>query len=203
MKIFLSSLLVVVALQAGDVLAEGKWQGTGFSADFSQTFEGSGQQDQNGRLFLDSEGMRMEMTEEGQAVVTIMRFSENDMLMLMPDAKMYMQMPFSAMGQQGAGTLEGKFASACAEYREGEKLGSETVNGRATEKWRCVGSTNDEPDADIWFDQDLGAPIRVVDDAGSRFELSNIKEGDQAAGLFQPPADYQRMSMQDMMQMDQ
>jgi hypothetical protein len=194
-------LMLVLGFQAAGVFAEGRWEGTGFAADFRQTFTDTDQDEQSGRFFLDREGMRMEMTEEGRDVVSIMRFKENDMLMVMPDAKRYMIMPFSMLGQGGAATLEGKFAGACAEYAVKNRVGSEKINGRDTDKWRCEQSTNDEPDADIWFDESIGAPVLIVDDEGSRFEITGIVEGDQPAELFQPPADFRPMSMQDMMQM--
>jgi hypothetical protein len=195
-------LLAILGLgMAFSATAQTPWKGEGFSADFSQTGS-AGQETMSGRFFLDSEGMRMETTAEGQPVVSIMRFEENDMIMLMPAMKMYMTMPYSMMGESAGSTLVEMFDGACGQYAVSKKLGSESLNERDVEKWRCEQSSVGSADADVWFDEDLGAPIRVIDDNGERFELSNIEEGDQAASLFQPPADYQPMSMQNMMPKD-
>jgi outer membrane lipoprotein-sorting protein len=194
-------LAIMSSALALDAAAQTNWGGEGFSADFAQNGTGAPDENMSGRFFLDREGMRMETMAEGQAVVSIMQFEENQMLMLMPEMKMYMIMPLS-MTEEGAGkTLVEKFNGACAEYAVSKKQGSETLNGRDVEKWRCEQSTVGQADADVWYDAELMAPIKVVDDEGSRFELSNIVEGDQPSSLFQPPADFQPMSMQNMMQM--
>jgi hypothetical protein len=204
MRAVLISLLLIMALNVMDAFAGGKWEGTGFSADFTQTYsDDSGQAAESGRFFLDSAGMRTEMSSDGERMVSIIRFEENDMLMLMPEEKMVMTIPIMSQGEGEPARLEGKFAGACAEFNEREHLGDETINGRNTQKWRCERHREGDPDANQWYDTKLGVPIAVEDDAGSRFEITNIVEGAQPADLFQPPADYQGMSMQGMMQMDQ
>jgi hypothetical protein len=199
--VLLVIVTAVIALFGTDLGAGEEWQGTAFSADFSETFGNSGQEAQRGRMYLDEPGMRMETTEEGEPVVMIIRFAENDMLSLVPGEKIYMKIPYAFVVDGQNARLEQKFAGPCAEFAQREKLGSDTVAGRATEKWRCAGSYEDEADATEWYDPELGIPLRAEDEDGGRFELSNIQVGSQPANLFQPPADYQVMDMGAMMQM--
>jgi len=197
-----TGLIAITLLAAGDLLAEGKWEGTGFSGDFTETtVDEDGTETQSGRLFMDERGVRMEMSNEGEAMVMIMRFEENEIITVMPAEEAYMKMPFAMTGQGTTARIEDQFTGPCAEYAKREKLGDETVNGRSTEKWRCEESTDLDADAFEWYDSELGIPVRSEDDEGGRFDLTNIKTGSQPAALFEPPSDYSLIDMGAMMRM--
>ena len=69
------------------------------------------------------------------------------------------------------------------------------MNGRATDKWEF---TTKGDTSTFWIDQKLHFPIKTQ--AGqATTELTNIKEGAQAASLFEIPSDYQKMDMGGMM----
>ncbi len=53
--------------------------------------------------------------------------------------------------------------------------------------------------SNIWIDQKLHFPIKTVSEDSS-WELSNIKEGEPSASLFEIPSGYQKMDMGSMMQ---
>ena len=53
--------------------------------------------------------------------------------------------------------------------------------------------------SNVWIDQKLHFPIKSVSE-DSTWELTNIKEGEPDASLFEIPAGYHKMDMGGMMQ---
>jgi hypothetical protein len=92
-----------------------------------------------------------------------------------------------------------------------EKLGAENLNGRATTKYRVVvkGKTGAAQEivteSIVWVDESLGMPIKTettsTGAAGSwakfTMELRDIKETVDA-GMFELPADYQRVAAREL-----
>jgi outer membrane lipoprotein-sorting protein len=87
-----------------------------------------------------------------------------------------------------------------------QKLGTESIAGRSTEKYRVVvnevnGGNVSSSETLIWIDEALGIPIKSEtkssDGSRSTMELSNIAlEVDK--NLFQVPNDYKKISFTDM-----
>jgi outer membrane lipoprotein-sorting protein len=87
-----------------------------------------------------------------------------------------------------------------------QKLGTEAISGRNTEKYRVVvnevnGGNVSSSETLIWIDEALGIPIKSEtkssDGSRSTMELSNISlEVDK--NLFQVPNDYKKISFTDM-----
>ena len=89
-----------------------------------------------------------------------------------------------------------------------EKLGAETLNGRATVKWRVTlpGKTGAPAEAGvvenlIWVDEGLGMPIKSETTVGGRakysMELRDIKETVDP-GAFDLPSDYKRVDAREI-----
>ena len=88
-----------------------------------------------------------------------------------------------------------------------QKLGTESISGRKTEKYRVVvngGNTGNVSSSEtlIWFDEALGMAIRSEtkssDGSRSTMELSDISvEVDK--NLFQVPADYKKITRAEML----
>ena len=76
-----------------------------------------------------------------------------------------------------------------------KKLGTETVNGRATERWQVEMSLEK---ATMGIDQKLPIPSKTVSSDGLTMEFSNLAEGKQDAKLFVVSAGYEKMDMGDM-----
>jgi hypothetical protein len=74
-------------------------------------------------------------------------------------------------------------------------LGSETINGRSTEKWRMQMTHADGQQISSlqWYDPQLKIAIREEMPGGYMRELRNIKVGNQDKGLFEVPTGYQRV----------
>ena len=76
-------------------------------------------------------------------------------------------------------------------------VGSETLNGRNTEKWE-VKLTRPGGQSSVayqWFDPELNMNIREEQPGGFVSELRNIRIGKQPADLFTVPSGYKMMSM--------
>ena len=185
----------LTALPAG----AGEYTGPGFSGDYF--FGESGTADQPvGNMHVGRTGMRMNMKSEGRNFATIILWDNPAAFSLMIEQKMYMEVPPEQTGAMSE--FEGK---PCFGYKSSKKLGSETIAGRKTEKWRCNGQLQTEPgepasDATMWFDQELQFPIRDVNDSGDAYEVRNIKIGRQDASLFKIPPGFKKFDMGAMMQ---
>lgn len=197
--IFLSAFLLLFTQAFGQARA-GEWKGRGFSADMIATDAENPGGEISGKLYIDTPGLRMEMVEEGESAITIFRFGEDTMYVLMPALKKYMEIPLQAQGGGPAGLTSLYSGDVCADFEEGKKLGRETVAGRRAEKWRCDGPLDEYTSGGVyrWFDKRLGFVLRQDDDDGSRMELRNITEGRQTASLFKPPAGYEKFAMPTM-----
>ena len=84
-----------------------------------------------------------------------------------------------------------------SEWSNCKNLGSERVNGRSATKWQA---TNGQGETGyFWLDPELHFPLKV-ESKDSHMTLENIKEGTQPASLFEPPAGYRVVTMQQMVQ---
>jgi hypothetical protein len=83
-------------------------------------------------------------------------------------------------------------ASSC------KKSGTEMINGRNTEKWELTTTMAGKPlTVYVWLDSQWHFIVKQ-ETQGMSGELTNIKEAPQPLSLFEIPAGYQKMSMQDM-----
>ena len=169
-----------------------------FSADMLMVDPESSGKESRGKMYVDGERMRMEMTdpETGQPVIYIMDGKAQRFLLLMPAEKTLMEMPMSST--EGEEDWRAALsAEPCDGYRTAEEVGRTTHDGRGAVEWRC----EDPEDADdafnlsLWFDAKLHIPVRSEDSEGNRFELQNLKEGAQSASLFAVPGGYSRMNL--------
>ena len=197
--IFLSAFLLLFT-QAFDQARAGEWKGRAFSADMISTDAENPDGEISGKLYIDKPGLRMEMEEEGEPVITIFRFDEETMYFLMPAEKKYMEIPVPAQGGGLAALTSLYSGDVCADFKEGKKLGRETLAGRRAEKWRCDGPLDEFASGGVyrWYDERLGFVLRQDDDDGSRMEIRNITEGRQTASLFKPPAGYEKLEIPGM-----
>lgn len=155
--------------------------------------------EQMGTVHVGTAGFLMNMVSGGQKVSSLSKWDSETIVTLMHDQKMYMEIPPE---QSGWEPYENR---ACMGYENGEKQGSETVNGRSTEKWRCTGQTmvpegETAADTTVWYDPELKFAIKSVDDNGEAFEVRDVKVGAQDALMFKIPAGYKKFDMNAMMQ---
>lgn len=185
---------------AGSAAAD-VYNGPGFSGTVWMA-ENGGPVKQLGTMNVGGGGFLMSMETQGQRVSSLIKWETENVWSLLHDQRMYMEIPPEQSG------WEPYEAKACVGYDGGEKLGSETLGGRATEKWRCTGQRmvpqGEKPsDATVWYDPDLEFAIKSADDNGSVFEIRDIEVGAQDPSMFEVPAGYQKFDMNAMMQMMQ
>ena len=167
-----------------------------FSGDMKMTTAGS--REVTGKMYMGQGAMRMDMEHDGQQSVMITRFANKTVDILMPKQQMYME--FNA-GQnamrRGPGMdqlkpYDPKNPCSAEEGATCKNLGTETVNGRMCDHWQVT--SKEGKVSDLWIDQKLHFPIKGTN-ADTTWLLTNIKEGDPGASLFEVPADYKKMNL--------
>ncbi len=178
----------------------GEYMGPGFSGVAWHGENGTADR-KLGSINVDRQGFRMEMSEQGQTIAVLVFWDQEVSYSLMMDQRMYMEVPAEETGSAPS-DFEGK---PCDGYSGAVQVGSESVNGRATEKWRCTGELEPVPgeasvDSTSWFDPEIGFPVREAKDDGQVFEVRNIAVGRQDASLFEIPPGFQKLDMNAIMQ---
>jgi hypothetical protein len=75
------------------------------------------------------------------------------------------------------------------------KVGTEMVNGRSADRWEFTSKSDKENRYTAWVDEKLHFPIKTQSSSGDGMELTNIREGEQPASLFEVPSDYRKFDM--------
>ena len=173
-----------------------------FSADIAQFNQEK--QTSSGKIYVTKDKVRLEpQGPNGHGGVMILNFAAHTSDMLMPEHKMYMEMP---AGQGPAAQRTWAFfrpadaENACSDWQklanrsggECHKVGSEVVNGRNTIEYEGKSANGDI--SHVWLDSKIAFPVKW-EGKNSKGELQNIKAGPQPASLFEIPTDYQKMQM--------
>ncbi|MBI5815715.1 MAG: DUF4412 domain-containing protein [Nitrospinae bacterium] len=150
------------------------------------------------KFYIKADKQRMESSEHGASSIMIMRFDRKVMWMVDTANKSYMEMPVQ-MDHQNPVTTRGD-----ANVKVEKKLeGTEKVDGHPTNKYFETYYRNGKKEgaAYIWEATDLdNFPIKYQDEQKkATTTFKNIKLGDPADSLFDPPAGYQKMDMGGMM----
>ena len=164
-----------------------------FKADMQMSGPGGGTM--NGKMYVGGTKVRMELGMGGMSQIMIVDISKKIVYTLMPDQKMYMEMPTDSPGSMRAPKMNPMDpANPCttAGVTVCKRLGTETVNGYPAEKWELK---IDGQQMTAWIGTKLRLPIKTQGTDGSTMEFRNIVEGAQPANLFVVPAGYQKMDM--------
>lgn len=157
-----------------------------FSADIVMKSEGKTMM---GKMFSQSDKVRHEFSEEGRKAISIMRVDKKVIWMVMPEEKMYMEMPFGPQEQVMASKVEGEV--------ERKLVGTDTIDGHPSEKYLITYKSQGQTHKVYqWIAKDLKFPIKTeaVDGKWS-MEFKNVRLGSQAANLFEIPQGYQKFDM--------
>lgn len=182
-----------------------------FSADVqvSSTHDGRMTRDMTGRVYCGSGHMRTEVQGEGGSrggTIMITDFKTRTTDILMPEQHIYLEQMAGAMLGNRPGMMPDVKpllrdpSNPCAgeEGTTCKNLGVEEVNGRACDHRQITEESGKV--ANVWIDQKLHFPIKVVSGEWT-WTLTNIKEGEPDASLFQIPPGYTKMEKGSMMQM--
>ncbi len=143
-----------------------------------------------GQIAVKGDRLRREFPSANGATIVIGRRDRRVIWMVMPAQKRYLEMPFTQE------TYE-KMAQVSKDVAKMKLLGTETVNGYATEKYETSLKTNGSAHQSLmWVSKQLGMPIKIVSLDGSfSQEYQDIKEGGVPDSLFEEPQGYQKVTV--------
>lgn len=182
--LFTISLLFVLAVAGGVLAAE-------FQADM--TMESTGQK-VTGKTFVKGESMRQEMDTPMGKSIAIFDGTKDVMYVIMPDQKMYMEMPND---QQIILKQTESIEEALGDDAEVNKIGTENIEGYKCGKYEIKYKDPDKGNSTVWVSEKLNYPLKAVTETSEgtiTVFYKNIKEGSVDASLFQIPSGYQKLS---------
>ena len=148
------------------------------------------------KLFVTEQKMRMDTSEVGGGI-GIIRMDRGKMYVLQED-KTYMEIPMKGDKIPSFEELGAQMMGEAAPKRKLENLGSETVNGYQTEKFRVITMVNMMGQTYTmthyeWMAKEFDVPLRTQDENGGQtMEIRNIKVGAPDASVFEIPAGYKK-----------
>ena len=158
-----------------------------FSADQVHTVN---KKTTTGKVQAIENAVRIESENKGKKSITITRFDRNVTWSVMPDQKMYMEIPFPGIGEM-ASTMKGATVKR-------DSLGSEQVGAYHCDKSRVETTYEGKVYVSIeWAAKELdGFVVKKSDEKGSwSTEYQNVQLGPQDPSLFEIPAGYQKLSL--------
>lgn len=156
-----------------------------------------------GKLYVGDGVMRTETTQDGQTRITIVDRNRRVAWILNPAKKEYVEMKGPERRPQAEAPsrppLPDEPGSACQEGRQGltcDKLGTEPMNGRTTDKWAFTRTVQGQTSRSVvWIDPELRTSIREEFQGGYVRELRDVRVGPPPASLFAVPGDYAKIDM--------
>lgn len=160
-----------------------------FSADVVSTANG---RVFNSKIYVSNDKVRMEAV----GTTTISRMDKKVVWVIMPQQNMYMEQMMNpdkipSATEKMPGEIERKL------------LGTDTVDGKAVEKYR-VRYTSNGMEASVlqWIDPKTKIPLKTASEDGRWVtEYKNLVVGPQPEGLFNVPAGYKKFAMPDTKEM--
>ena len=175
-----------------------------FSADLQiSSTRGGKNLEATGQVFSGKGHIRMNLNAEGHETVMITDFATRTTDILLLQQKIYIEQKAGMVPGRGPQSMTQDLKPYDPDHpcdRDPEvtckKIGVEEVNGRTCDHWQTTDKKGNV--VDLWIDQKLHFPIKVTTPDASMV-LSNLKEGEQDASLFQIPSDFSKMDMRGMM----
>ncbi len=162
------------------------------AAEFSAQMvtQGADSEGLQGKVYVKGNKIRQEFVGGEGAHISILRPDKKVVWMLMPDQKIYMEMPLTPQ-------TSAKMMQAPQDQSRMKLVGTEEVNGYAADKYEATDQEGGKSSTQyVWVAKKLGWPIKMTSSDNSfAMEYRNIKEGGVSDSLFEVPAGYQKMSM--------
>ncbi len=150
-----------------------------------------------GKIYVKGNRQRQEFVKDGQRIVTILHREKGVIWNLMPEEKMYMEMPFLEKGDMTVPQMEEELEKMA----EKKYLGKEKVSGYVCEKYQYIYHDKSSGMLTQWVSKKLNYPIKLKHQGSNwhmYIELRNIKEQSLSDSLFEIPAAYEKMSIPGM-----
>ncbi|QSR84141.1 DUF4412 domain-containing protein [Methylacidimicrobium sp. B4] len=138
-------------------------------------------------LYRDGDKLRVDVQEGPETQIIILRKDQKKVYTILPAQKLVLE---SAYRDAGASTNLGLPGEAGAVW---EWQGKETIHGHSCAKYLVRG---DSKSLSVWLDEAGNYPLRVAPAAGKTvIDWDQYQVGPQPSNLFEPPADFRKMSM--------
>ena len=170
-----------------------------FAAEFSaDMIHKMGGETVKGKVYVKGNKIRQEVVKEGEEAVIIMRLDKGIIWNLMPEEKIYMEMP-----NLGDVVNDPEYEKKLEEMADKKYLGKEKVNGYVCKKYKYIYRDKSMGTLTQWFYEKLNYPIKT--EMGGQpggmdmlIEYKNIKEKRLLDSLFEIPPGYTKMSIPGM-----
>jgi outer membrane lipoprotein-sorting protein len=146
-----------------------------------------------GKVYVKADKIRQEFLKQDMKQVIILRLDKGVTWSLMPENKMYMEMP--GIGKEAS---DPEIEKKIKDMAEKKSLGKEKINGYVCEKYQYIYHDKSLGILTQWFSKRLNYPIKTEYKAAAYqmlTEYKNIKEGRIADSLFEIPSGYQKMQL--------
>lgn len=196
-RIIVPLIFAAMGLQAG--ISQARDWGPDFSADLVLTNPANPNQSKSAE-FVSSKGrtrttssippQRAAKQGLGTLQVDIVNPYQGAMWRLFPQKGKYYESRGEPVDSLPAPLLPSDSEHPCntADEMKCTHLGTEDVNGRVTEKWQItVPAKEGEVTTTLWFDGELGIPIRELVPGKMMREMANINVGPQSEKQFELP----------------
>lgn len=179
-----------IAGMIGLVFMVGSALATDFQADMIQKTQGM---EITGKIYVKGKKSRVDMNMMGQQTQTISRLDKNTVWIVQPNQGFYMEMPVNP----GSPELIRDDAEL-KKYASKKKVGTETMNGHACDKYEIVYHDPNLGKMTTWVSKKLNFPVKVIQkgpQGESTVEYRNIQTGNVKDSLFELPPGLQKMEM--------
>ena len=178
---------IVMMMAATTLGAESMGAPLPFSADWG--YYENGEVLEGGTYHAGADALRIDRIHGPETDSQIYRFLEMTVHVLDHDARNVSSSQFTENPLERMFDV-GRFGSPCVADAQTQRVGSETIDGRATEVWEC---TVRNFEFTVWYCPRLQTPVRLVAEGHEDyFALKNIREGAPADELFAVPSGYTR-----------
>jgi hypothetical protein len=152
-----------------------------------------------GKIYYSAPKARMEISMQGQTLVTIYDTETLTGFTLMPALNSYLEIDLTQVKSTGKPQPSWKpydASNPCSGLKDAtcKDLGAGIADARPCEKWLIVNAKN-KSTMTVWIDNALHLPIRTETSNGYVVELTNCKVGAQPEALFAVPAGYTKLSV--------
>ena len=176
------------------------WPGQAFAAEFSADLIRSGGGDkETSKVFIKGDLRREEVMEDGEVgAINISRPDKGVTWNLMPEDRMYMEIPLQEASLGAQGNIESLESSAKMQL-----MGKETVNGYVCEKRRYDPNEKGMGSVIAWYSPKLDYPVKVHimaygGEGDMVLEYKNIKAGKIPDSQFEIPKGYEKFGIPGM-----
>jgi hypothetical protein len=154
-----------------------------------------------GKVYVKADKIRQEFLKQDMKQVIILRLDKGVTWSLMPENKMYMEMP--GIGKEAT---DPEIEKKIKDMAEKKSLGKEKIGGYVCEKYQYIYHDKSLGILTQWLSKRLNYPIKTEYKAAAYYmltEYKNIKEERIPDSLFEIPSGYQKMQLPMMPGMSQ